>query len=173
MVISSKPKQSHPLIPHSLSLPLSMSPSISLTPKSSNALSRSFPRSLCIRLTAYWQGPFFPLCLSYNLKLISHYLRWILTHTISNLSRPWWLLAEAEALYADARLYTYTQCQLLHTRLALFYYRRQQICMPSTVNLCANVFFFSPPTLAEVVVRRLKAFLHPSDNVQVQIRNYF
>lgn len=89
-------------------------------------------------------GPIFSLCLSYNLKLISHYLRWILTHTISNLSRPWWLLAEAEALYADARLYTYMQCQLLHTRLALFYYRRQQIYMPSTVNLCANVFFFSP-----------------------------
>lgn len=43
MVISSKPKQSHPLIPHPLSLPLSLSLPISLTPKSSSTLSHSSP----------------------------------------------------------------------------------------------------------------------------------
>lgn len=38
MVISSKPKQSHPLIPHSLALPLFLLHPVSLTPKSSNTI---------------------------------------------------------------------------------------------------------------------------------------
>lgn len=71
---------------------------------------------------------------------------WSRRHAISNLSKARWLLAEAQALYADVWLHTYMQCQFLHTRLALFYYKRQQICMPSTGNFCANASMYATHT---------------------------
>lgn len=98
MVISSKPKQSHPLIPHSLPAPVYVCVSLSAL----NPPTRSLSPSLSLpphRTHHILTGPIFSLCLSYNLKLISHYLRWIQTHTISNLSRPWWLLAENRGLF--------------------------------------------------------------------------
>lgn len=58
MVISGKPKQSHPLIPYSLSFHTALFGLISLTPKSSNTYPPP-PTSLCIMHTTYWQGLFF------------------------------------------------------------------------------------------------------------------
>lgn len=78
MVISSKPKQSHPLIPNSLSLSLP----VCLSPSHLNPLTYSLPSSFPASHSPHIdKAHFFSLCLSYNLKLISHYLRWIPTHT--------------------------------------------------------------------------------------------
>lgn len=73
MVISSKPKQSHPLIPHSLSPPLFLLHPVSLTPKSSN----TFHAPLCSQphtnhiLT--WPFFFFSLTVLTELQFKTHF----------------------------------------------------------------------------------------------------